>query len=246
MSLLRSILKSVLPLPARNFLRRIYKLLPLKVRCFFGNLHRESVFRNAMKQFIKNPATFAQPGNPVLADLIYGWGNEKWSALDEYLASCINHAVISPGAILECGSGLSSILIGAVAKKQNLRHLVLEHNPEWAAKVQACLDRYKLNTTIHCKPLVDYGDFYWYDLQGRAGADNFFLIICDGPPGSTKGGRYGLIPTMRKSLASGCVILLDDAGREAELEAAKRWAAELSTSFSIQGINKPFIKIVLP
>jgi hypothetical protein len=246
MSLLRSILKSVLPLPARNFLRSIYKLLPLKIRCFLGSLHRDVVFRGAMKQFIKNPATFAQSGNPVLADLIYGWGNEKWSALDEYLASCINHAIVSPGEILECGSGLSSILISAVAKKQNQCHLILEHNPEWADKVQSYLDRYKLDSTIYTKPLMDYGDFCWYDVQEREDADSFFLVVCDGPPGSTKGGRYGLIPTMRKSLASGCVILLDDAGREAELEAAKHWAAELNTSFSIQGKNKPYIKIVLP
>jgi hypothetical protein len=75
--------------------------------------------------------------------------------------------------------------------------------------------------------------------------DNFFLVVCDGPPRRTKGGRYGLVPIMRERLKSGCIILLDDAGRDEELTIAKRWAGELNTPFIIEGKLKPYIKMVV-
>jgi hypothetical protein len=56
--------------------------------------------------------------------------------------------------------------------------------------------------------------------------DEFSLVVCDGPPGSTKGGRYGLLPVLGGRLPPGSTILLDDAGRPGELELIKRWEAE--------------------
>jgi hypothetical protein len=40
--------------------------------------------------------------------------------------------------------------------------------------------------------------------------------VCDGPKGTTRGGRYGLAPVMKDRLAPGCIVLLDDTSREAE------------------------------
>jgi hypothetical protein len=73
----------------------------------------------------------------------------------------------------------------------------------------------------------------------------FDLVICDGPPGTTKGGRYGLVPIMRERLKPGCAILLDDAGREQERAIADRWKTELGASFEICGSSKPYIKMTI-
>ena len=201
-----------------------------------------------MKYFLRDPDACKQPGNPILIDLIYGWGNKSWSALDEYLASCIEHTLASQGSILECGSGLSTILLGAIAQRQGRSYWALEHTPEWAARVQRYLNRYQLNAVVLCaKPLKDYGDFCWYDAPLESMPDSSFsLVVCDGPPGATKGGRYGLVPVMRERLKSGCVILLDDAEREQERTIAARWQVELSTSFEILGSQKPYIELTLP
>ena len=230
----------------RSILRETYyKSVPSLVRSFFLGKRRDSVFQQAMQQFLQDPGACASPGNPILTDLIYGWGNEAWSAKDEYLACCIDHALKSNGPILECGSGLSTILLGAVAKRQGQLHWVLEHKPAWATKVQNYLNNYQLDSVVYSRPLKDYGDFCWYDAPLDKMSDSFFMVVCDGPPGRTKGGRYGLIPTMRERLQSGCVILLDDAYREAELKIAKRWGSELGARFAIQGISKPYIKMVV-
>jgi hypothetical protein len=199
-----------------------------------------------MRRLLRAAGTSTRPGSRVLTDLIYGWGNESWSAPDEYLDDCINHALTSTGPILECGSGLSTIVVGAIAKRRRQEHWALEHMPDWTSKVQRHLDRYKLDTVILCStPLKDYGDFCWYDVPLRSMPDNFALVICDGPPGGTKGGRYGLVPIMKDRLAPGCVILLDDAVREQELVIAGRWQTEIGAARETLGARKPYFKITV-
>lgn len=182
----------------------------------------------------------------MLNDLIYGWGNEAWSARDELLTGCIEHALASNGSILECGSGLTTVLLGVIAKQQGHSHLVLEHKPEWAKKVQKYLTSYGLNSVVCTSPLKDYGEYCWYDISFVRLPDGFFsLVVCDGPPSRNKGGRYGLAPIMGGRLNPGCIILLDDAGRRAELETAQRWQSEFNVPFNTEGINKPYIKMTL-
>lgn len=196
---------------------------------------------------MRNPEECAHAGNRVLVDLIYGWGNESWSALDEYLAACVGHALNSSGPTLECGSGLSTVLMGVVAKKRDQIHWALEHNPEWATRVQRFLDRYNLDSKVKLcsNPLRDYGTFSWYDPPMESLPDTFGLVICDGPPSSTKGGRHGLVPVMKERLKPGCIILLDDAGRDEERTIAHRWKTELGASLELHGATKPYIRMTV-
>ncbi len=222
-----------------------YKAIPSQIRGLLAGKSRAKVFRHAMNQFLTNSSACTHPDNALLTALIYGWGNEAWSAREEYLAACIAHALIARGPILECGSGLSTLLIAAIAKRQGLSYWAFEHQPIWANKVRGYLNEYELNSVIHSNPLKDYGDFCWYEAPLKLMPENFSLIVCDGPPKRTKGGRYGLVPVMKGRLKSGCRILLDDAYRCEELEIANRWAEELDASFVICGAAKPYILMTL-
>ena len=242
----QNILKASLPPSLWHLVEEAYfKLVPAPIRKFVRGRRSGVVFRKAMKKFLKDPSAFAEPGNPVLLDLIYGWGNEAWSARDEYLAACIQQALTTSGPILECGSGLSSVLIGAVAKKRGLSHWVLEHQAKWADKVQSHLNSYGLDSLVHTNPLKNYGDFDWYDINVEGLSGDFGLVVCDGPPSRTKGGRYGLAPVLKAKLNPGCVILLDDGYRKEEVEIALRWKAEMPATFDIKGTVKPYIHMVL-
>lgn len=194
-----------------------------------------------MGGFLDDPKACLQPGDSTLSELIYGWGNEAWSAREEFLACCIRYALAANGAILECGSGLSTLLIAAIANQQNQTYWVLEHKPEWAKRVQSYLNRYDLPAFVTTCALKDYGEFCWYDAHLTNMPHPFSLVVCDGPPSRTKGGRYGLVPVMKARIASGCVILLDDAYRQEELTIAERWSKQLNSTFSVEGIDKPYI-----
>lgn len=198
-----------------------------------------------MPKFMRAPAACAVPGHQLLLELIYGWGNE-WSALDEYLAACIRSALVAEGPILECGSGLSTLVVGAIAKQRGLEHWVLEHSPEWAAKLQRDLDHYRIDSAKLCiAPLKNYGEFDWYDAPLESLPDRFALVICDGPPYWNKGGRFGLVPILRPKLAADCVILLDDAARGQERTIAKQWAADLGALCETVGTAKPYLKLTV-
>lgn len=207
--------------------------------------HRDSVFWQALQQYLDNPEACLQPQSSILSELIYGWGND-WSAQSDYLLSCIQAALAVNGPILECGSGLSTLLIGAIAQRRGVRHWALEHTPVWASKVQAYLHRCRIDgVELCCQPLKDYGDFEWYAPPLSSMSEPFALVICDGPPGMTKGGRYGLVPVMKAKLQPGCVILLDDASREPELLAAQAWEQELGVPYELIDGPKPYIKMIL-
>ena len=73
-------------------------------------------------------------------------------------------------------------------------------------------------------PLQPYGSYNWYRAPGLR--SDFCLVVCDGPLGHTRGGRYGLLPRMRHQLRTGATILLDDAQRPEEQHVLRQWEQE--------------------
>jgi len=210
-------------------------------------IYRKTIFWRAMRKFLKDPESAIKTENKVIFDLIYGWGNQRWSALDEYLICCLKHALECKGAILECGSGLTTILVGVIIQNSGNTIWSLEHSQAWGDRTKGYLHKYQINSACLCiKPLKDYGEFSWYDPPFDSMPDKFDMVICDGPPKVTKGGRYGLLPIMRKRLKPNSIILLDDAAREEEQTVSARWEKEFKTSYEIQGEKKPYIRITVP
>jgi hypothetical protein len=200
----------------------------------------------AMRRFAADPEASLTAGNGLLGELIEGWGNSGWSAQQDYLRACLEAALTTSGPILECGSGLSTLLLGAVARQRGCEHWALEHMEPWAAKIEKCVARHDLRATRICvAPLRRYAGFDWYDPPLASMQRAFSLVVCDGPPAHTRGGRYGLLPVMRNHLAPGCVILLDDAEREHERAIAWRWQAEAGASHEVVQGAKPFIRLVM-
>jgi predicted O-methyltransferase YrrM len=199
-----------------------------------------------MKRFINNPEKHASPGSPVLRDLIYGWDNELWSGLEAFLCACIQDVLNAEGPVLECGSGLSTLLIGTVAQKRHLRIWSLEGSKEWGEKVTQNMHRFKLDSVELCvAPIISYGEYDWYDAPFERFPEKFSLIICDGPPSTTKGGRNGLVEVLKTRIAPGSVLLLDDAHRSEETAMARHWASDYNASLSIYGDKKPYFRLVI-
>ena len=61
--------------------------------------------------------------------------------------------------------------------------------------------------------------------------DNFSLVICGGPPGSTRGGRAVLLSVMGANLAADCIVL--------------QWQDEPGGSFETPGRREPSIPMPL-
>jgi predicted O-methyltransferase YrrM len=224
----------------------IKKFIPQTVRNRLNAEHYRFVFKRAVKEFMLDPEKWSYSGSPVVRDLIWGWHNEGWSVNDEYLVACIHHALHTDGPILECGSGLSTIVLGLVARSREVPMWSLEHIPEWADRVGRNLKRFHIDSVRLCvRPLKVFPEFSWYDAPLNS-MPEFSLIICDGPPAETRGGRYGLLPVMRSKLKPGAMILLDDTLRDHERAVAGRWAAELKTDHSIHGVESTYALLKVP
>ncbi len=210
-------------------------------------VHRATTFRRALARFRRRPADPSSSGK-LLDRLWYGWGNTGWSARGIFLEQMLAEVSHTGGPVLECGSGLSTILLAVAAERLGTRVWSLEHTAEWADVVRARLEREGLATaTVHCAPLRNYGAFAWYDPPLDRIPRNVRLVLCDGPPGDVPGGRYGLVPVLRDRFAPGCVILLDDIVRDEERAIAHRWADELGTAAKFLGEPPTVIaRLVVP
>ena len=233
MTAFRKLTKTVLPKPLRRYL-------------YVWN--RQFVFRRAMLRLLGDPHCL-NDCDTIVSDLHYGWGNTFWSASNEYLLACTRHAWACDGPILECGSGLTTIVLGAIAQKTRQTVWTLEHNENWAWRVQRYLRRYQIKSVrVMTHPLRDYGPYCWYAPPLDELPEAFGLVVCDGPPYDTPGGRYGLLPVMGDRLPPGTTILLDDAGRGPEQNIAARWAGELGTAATTLGTKKRhrYVRLVIP
>lgn len=194
-------------------------------------------FRNAVRSVAQLPLGVVPP-RELLNELSIGWGNEGFAAQTDYLEEVSRQAARTNGPVLECGSGLTTIMLGLLAGRRGVQTWSLEHFPEWQARVTKVVERFEVpNVQICSAPLRSYGEFTWYEPALSEMPEEFQLVICDGPPGATVGGRYGLLPVMGERLPPGSIILLDDATRPGELECLRRWTSETKLKISSPNEN---------
>jgi hypothetical protein len=167
--------------------------------------------------------TLVGPSSIAFKVLRAGWSNEGWSGDVAFLRAAWDRATRAH-RILECGSGLSTLVLSIAGRRTGTEIWSLEHVEEWQSTINRALSRYALRGRVLYTPLTSYGEFDWYALPPGLPA-RFDLVVCDGPPEHTRGGRYGLVPACRDRLR-GATILLDDADRAGEQRAMDAWVRE--------------------
>lgn len=188
------------------------------------------------------------PSDGLLGSLVYHWGNAGYSADSAYLRQLLDMAYSSKNmTILECGSGLSTLLVGLVADRNGHKLFALEHHPEWATKVQTELDKAGVQAAVvKLCPIIQYGEFDWYDVGNIDLPSNspIDFVICDGPPAQTRGGRIGLPYVMSERLKAGCLVIADDTHRPMEKEVLRDWKTNFSFSTDIVRSGPHFTALV--
>ncbi len=156
-----------------------------------------------------------------------------WSASPDFLKIICNHCLNhKPSSILECSSGLSSLVLARCCEINRKGHVTsLEHEAEYTEKSTESINRYSLQdrcSIIH-SPLKQMNimgnEYMWYTID-KLNVSTIDLLVIDGPPGFIQHeSRFPAIPLLYERLADECTIILDDAARPEEKNIVKRWLA---------------------
>jgi len=181
------------------------------------------------------------------------WGNEAWSADLRYLEEGTTRASRSTAPILECGTGLTTLLACAVAERKGVPVYCLEQDAGWTEVVREALARYGLSAHVSYAPLVPHGDLVWYDISGIELPRKFGLVLCDGPavlepwsPEIRAGWRAGVLPVLAKQGIAVDEVLLDDADEPRAARLLERWRVEFGCEEVVIGTSDGATAVVRP
>jgi len=215
----------------------IKKVFPSSLKNKIKRINRERQLGAGLKQLTAAVETGA-PQADILAELGRAWGEDGYRAVGGYLEEVARFALDTRGPVLEIGSGLTTLILGALVARRGIPVWTLEHHPEYFGHTEQTLKSLGLaNVHLTFAPLRDYGEFCWYDPPLAELPRDFSLVVADGPPGDVKGGRFGLLPILRSHFAPGVVVLLDDAERAREKAVLEKWKNEYGLSQQLHSRN---------
>jgi predicted O-methyltransferase YrrM len=163
-------------------------------------------------------------------DMVLAWGN-WWSCNATMLNTIALMARGSMGPILECGSGLSTLVMAAANPRIDV--YALEHDEQWHGRVTGEAARLGLtNITVKLAPIEDG----WYARDAVPDAQ-FALAVCDGPPRAVSD-RHGLYEFGER--LKGAIVVMDDAEDQNMVRGLEAWTKESNRKFQIIGRVRKF------
>jgi predicted O-methyltransferase YrrM len=158
----------------------------------------------------------------------------EWAASPDFLRELVSHALNTrPEVIVECGSGVSTIVLARCLELNETGHLYsLEHSQKFGEQTRKALEKHGLSrwATVIDSPIkpVEIGGvaWNWYSLE-QLPQGQIDMLIVDGPPGDMgKWVRYPAGPMLFPRLAAGATVFADDLIRDDERAIFDRWLHE--------------------
>lgn len=183
-------------------------------------------------------------------ELRAAWGNTAYTADAAYLAEIADRALARRGPVLECGSGLSTVVLGVIADHHGTGVWSLEQDREWQRVMSGHLVRLAIrHVAIWHTPLQQRDDYAWYQLAGRDLPHAFLHVCCDGPavfprdwPAPVHASwRGGVVPELTRLGIGFDEIVLDDADDPRCEALCGRWNALGVATRIVSTATGPFV-----
>jgi hypothetical protein len=140
----------------------------------------------------------------ALAD---AWGNKPWAATSSYTELVWNIVMDLPdnSTVLECGSGMTTLVLGIAAKHKNLNIITLEHDQTWYERTKKWLDIYDIKVNLIKTEIDDKTK--WYKIGEGDPGWTIDLLVLDGPPRWLGADR---LHPLKQPWAKGSRAIIDD------------------------------------
>lgn len=157
----------------------------------------------------------------VFNELFRVWNNT--ASMNAYQLQMIYRlATASTAPILECGSGLSTVVLSIAADLAGVPVITLENSDQWAGRTRKALeDAQTRSVTIH----VSDSPEGWYSLPDAL-PDCFGLVIIDGPGPTGDIRERGRIYSVLKDQIKDAVIFADDVSFNPVAKDFDQWVFE--------------------
>lgn len=166
----------------------------------------------------------------AIQGLYEAWPNKQWAVSRDSMSKTVD-LLADRTVVLECGSGLSTLVLAACTEANGARLISLEHDRTWHIRMAFLLALCGFDPrTVHHAPLKSYDTYDWYATPAAAlkllDGSTAQCVFVDGPPGCTRGGRFGAMPELRRHLKPGALVVLDDVDRPGEQLAERCWTRD--------------------
>lgn len=163
----------------------------------------------------------------------------SWAITPDALAELDYRLYVKqPKVVLECGSGLSTVVLANYAKSNPEATVIsLEHDLKYFERTLNLLGNLKQYVNLMRVPLIGYPPIYEGDLSQFSKID---FVLIDGPP-TGEGGRGRIFDWLFPYLNDKYEIWLDDGNRREEQEAVLNWEKEYSLHVNYTQIQKGLI-----
>ncbi|NLE45717.1 MAG: hypothetical protein GX620_13425 [Chloroflexi bacterium] len=183
---------------------------------------------------------------PLMHETFLPFG--QWAMEPEGLVTLLSHIQFhQPRVIVECGSGLSTLLIGNLIKQNRSGHLYsVEEDENWHRTMSNLIDDQGLGewiTLVHAPlkpyPVSDGHEVKWYCTevlkQALSTVDRIGLLIVDGPKTVDHLSRFPALPYFASMVNDKTLLVLDDANRPQEACVIDEWQKRYSLSVKMHG-----------
>lgn len=163
-----------------------------------------------------------------------------WAGSPDFLLKLVELIVSeSPKYIVELGSGVSSVVLGAAMKKFSQGKVdSFDHEQSFTFKSKRLLEINELSDIVNItySPLTVQNfqdtEWQWYDESRIKEIENGIdLLVVDGPPRFLQDrSRFLALPILFDKLSTNSTIVLDDANRENEKQVVEDWLVFLKTN----------------
>ncbi len=182
----------------------------------------------------------------LAAQLFAHWGDPLAQADERFLRSVLAEARAADGAVLQCGTSLTTLILGSICDQddQPKKQLwCLEADPHWANMVRSWLTEYQINSAhvIHSAAKL-FKSYVWYSLDPNRLAREYHLVICDGNRASVKG-AVATVHRIADRLAQQFVILIRNVGSSADMKELAAWAKTRDATCVLVDKAEGFVKI---
>jgi predicted O-methyltransferase YrrM len=143
----------------------------------------------------------------------------------EVLRECYKMARDARGDLLECGSGLSTLVMGLALKGSQHRLYALESDLAWVERVQTWLTRYGVeNVSLIYAPLFPFPGGHWYSVEPADLPARFDGVVIDGPRRGDGVNRCAVLDVLRVQIMKARTWIIDDMDDERLARMVADWS----------------------